>query len=128
MEEEEKIQYWITSSDADFVAMKDMYETGNYTWTLFIGHLVIEKLLKGYYLKELGIQPPFSHNLLLLAEKTNLVLDDEQKNFLDTVTNFNIQARYDGYKQDFYKICTKEFTLKWVNEIEEFSSWIKNKL
>jgi hypothetical protein len=52
-------------------------------------------------------------------------LSEPRKDFLITVTTFNINARYDDYKQAFYKACTKEFTEKWINEIEEFRKWIK---
>ena len=27
--------------------------------------------------------------------------------------------RYDSYKQDFYKLCTKEFADVWINNITE---------
>jgi hypothetical protein len=30
--------------------------------------------------------------------------------WLDEITTFNINARYDNYKQDFHKLCTEEFT------------------
>jgi HEPN domain-containing protein len=44
MNKEELITYWINSSDRDFQAMIHLLEKGDYTWALFIGHLVIEKL------------------------------------------------------------------------------------
>lgn len=46
MTEEEKVQYWAAGSDIDFKAMNDLYNSGNYSWSLFVGHLVIEKILK----------------------------------------------------------------------------------
>lgn len=42
----EMIAYWVTSSDRDYQVMIDLFQKGHYTWSLFIGHLVIEKLLK----------------------------------------------------------------------------------
>jgi len=27
-------------------------------------------------------------------------------------------ARYDNYNHDFYKLCTKEFTVSWISKIE----------
>ncbi len=49
-----------------------------------------------------------------------------QKDILDTVTTFNIQARYDDYKLSFFNKCTKNFTIKWVENIKEFRSWLKH--
>lgn len=128
MEKDALIKYWIESSDRDFVTMQHLFEKHDYHWALFMGHLVIERLVKAYYVKSINNQPPFIHNLLRLAEKANLNLTDDQKDFLVTVTTFNIRARYDDYKHAFYKTCTKEFTEKWIKEIEGFRSWIKAEL
>ena len=43
---EKLIKYWIDSSDKDYKTMIDLYDTKNYNWSLFMGHLVIEKILK----------------------------------------------------------------------------------
>ena len=40
----EHIKYWSDSSDNDFQAMTHLFEKRDYTWSLFIGHLVLEKL------------------------------------------------------------------------------------
>ena len=65
--------------------------------------LVIEKLLKGLYAKN-NEENPYtikSHNLLALAEKCNLELTDKQVEKLQIITQFNISARYDDYKETF---------------------------
>ena len=128
MEKVDIIKYWIDSSDRDFKTMKNLFKEKDYHWALFIGHLVIEKLLKAYYAKNIDNHPPFGHNLLLLAEKANLQLSEAQKDILVTITAFNIQARYDDYKSAFYKTCTKEYTEKWIDEIKGLRKWIKELL
>jgi uncharacterized protein len=37
---------------------------------------------------------------------------------LDEITSFNLNARYDDYKKEFYKLCTPEYTPK--------TGWIRN--
>ena len=128
MNKEDLVKYWIDSSDKDFKTMQHLFEKKDYNWSLFIGHLVLEKLLKAYYMKNTDKQPPFIHDLLRLAEKSELKLNQEQKDVLDTITTFNINARYDDYKLQFYKMCTKEFTEKWINEIKGLREWIKKQL
>ncbi len=128
MKKEELIKYWVDSSDNDFSTMNNLFEKKDHHWSLFIGHLVIEKLLKAYYVQKFGGHPSRIHNLLRLAEKSDLALSEAQKDFLTTVTAFNLRARYDDYKMEFYKTCTREFTLEWINEIKGFRKWIKNKL
>lgn len=94
----------------------------------FIGHLVIEKLLKAWYVKNTSNTPPFIHDLVRLAEKGGLSFDEDQKDILDTISAFNLRARYDDYKMEFHKKCSKDFTEKWIDNIKEFREWIKKKL
>ncbi|MBU1195868.1 MAG: HEPN domain-containing protein [Proteobacteria bacterium] len=128
MEINELIKFWIDSSDDDFQAMTHLFEKKDYTWSLFIGHLVLEKLLKAWYMKNNFNTPPFIHDLVRLAEKGNLTLDESQKDILDTISTFNIRGRYDDYKREFYKKCSPAFTKEWVHNIKEFRKWIKTKL
>jgi HEPN domain-containing protein len=119
------IKYWIDSSDDDFSTMLTLYETKRYNWALFLGHLIIEKLFKAYYVKINGDYPPYIHNLLRLAENSKLELLDEQKYILATITAFNINARYDDYKMSFQKKCTEEFATEWIEKIKSSRQWIK---
>lgn len=128
MNKKELLKYWLESSDTDFRAMTHLFEKGDYTWSLFIGHLVIEKLLKAWIVKTQDNSPPYMHDLVRLAEKGALLIDENQKDDLDTVSTFNLRARYDDYKMDFQKKCTREFTAYWIDTIKEFRKWIKNKL
>ena len=122
------VEFWINSSDRDFQTMNSMFEKKEYNWSLFIGHLVIEKLLKAYYVKTIGTHAPLIHNLLKIAMDSKLEFDEEKRIFFITVTAFNINARYDDYKTNFYKKCTKKFTEEWVNKITENREWIKKQL
>ncbi len=128
MQKKELIKYWIDSSDSDFLAMVHLYEKGDYSWSLFIGHLVVEKLLKAWYVQNLSNTPPYIHDLVRLAEKGGLSLDDGQKDLFDTISTFNLRARYDDYKMEFQRKCTRKFTAKWLDTIKESREWIKNKL
>jgi len=128
MNKEDILQYWIKSSDNDFRAMIHLFDKGDYSWSLFIGHLVLEKLLKAWYVQKVDITPPFIHDLARLAEKAGILLTEEQKDILDTISTFNLQTRYDDYKMSFQRKCSRAFTEKWIDEIKEFREWIKNKL
>lgn len=97
------IKYWIEGSDDDFETMIAMFDSTKYSWSLFIGHLMIEKLLKAYYVKTKSDYPPFIHNLFRLAEMADLNVTNYQKEQLITITAFNINTRYDDYKMSFKK-------------------------
>jgi len=119
------IEYWITGSDDDYETMIAMFDSKKFSWALFIGHLMIEKLLKAYYVKVKSDYPPFIHNLLRLAEKAEMSLTDYIKKQLVTITAFNINARYDDYKMSFKKKCTPEFTEEWIDKLKELRTWMK---
>ena len=119
------VEYWVDGSDDDFETMLLMYDTKRFSWSLFMGHLMIEKLLKAYYVKVKSDYPPYIHNLLRLAEKADLVLPVEIKEQLVTITAFNINARYDDYKMSFKKLCTPEFTKEWVERLKKLRPWLK---
>ena len=124
------MNYWIESSDEDYDTMMYMKAGKKNTQCLFMGHLVIEKLLKALYAKNNKNAPyaPKSHDLLHLAEKTELKLTDRQEDLLDTITRFNMNARYDDYKKEFYLKCTDEYTSQQLKNIEEVRVWLKNLL
>lgn len=119
------IEYWISSSDTDHKAMLDLFNTKNYHWSLFMGHLVIEKLIKALFVKANNEHPPYIHDLRRLLELTDIKFDDNKKVVLDSITRFNINARYDDYKQNFYNLCTEDFAKIWIKKIEEIVQWIK---
>ena len=122
------IAHWISTSDGDFQTMLNLFDTKDYHWALFMGHLVIEKLLKGKIVKDTKQHAPFTHDLRKLRKISGLELDDEKIKWLDTITAFNLNARYDDYKQEFYHKCTKDFTIKWIDNIKSLRLWIKEKL
>ena len=100
------------------------------TWALFIGHLTLEKLLKAIYAKlnEDSPYPPKIHNLNILAERCNIELDEKKSKILMTCNSFNISARYEDYKNEFYERCTEEYTSEQIKNIEEIRTWLKKML
>ena len=88
-------KYWFESADSDYETMKVLYNNKKNTWCLFIGHLVIEKLLKGLYAKNNPDNPiaPKIHNLILLSQKANLEVPTEIREKIQTINTFNISAR-----------------------------------
>lgn len=122
------VQHWLDSADKNHETMIHLADSKDYSWALFLGHLVIEKTLKALYVKRLQKHAIFSHDLLRLSKKIDLELSENFEEWLDEITTFNLNARYDNYKQDFYQLCTKEFTDIWLDRIEKIRLWLKNQL
>lgn len=47
---------------------------------------------------------------------------------LKIITQFNISARYEDYKNEFYELGTEEYTTEQINNIEEVRTWLKKLL
>ncbi len=125
----EKIyNHWLTTSDKDYVTMMNLYKSKDYHWSLFMGHIVLERILKACVVKQTLYHAPFTHDLAKLAQSSGLSFSEEHLDWLDTVSTFNINARYDSYKEAFYKKCTFEFTTEWIEKIKLLQSWIKKML
>lgn len=98
------IGYWINSSNQNYETMNNLLNSKDYSWALFLGHLVIEKLLKAHFVKTQKRHAIFTYDLLRLALESRLEVSKEFEEWFDDISTFNINARYDNYKQDFYKL------------------------
>ncbi len=63
-----------------------------------------------------------------ICEKAGVELDITQQINFDSISRFNINARYDDYKQSFYALCTESFTSEWIEKIKNSRLWIKEML
>lgn len=90
--------------------------------------MVIERLLKACVVKKTQRLAPFTHDLSKLSKHAKLNLSEEHLDWLVTITTFNLNARYDSYKEAFYRKCTTDFATEWIDKIKILHAWIKEKL
>lgn len=107
-----------------------MLKSKRYLYVGFMCNQAIEKIFKAYYVKQIGVQPPYTHKLIRLAEESNIykLMSEEQRDFLDIVSPLNIEARYPTQKQELFEALNKNNCKTIVKETEEFLLWIKRKL
>ena len=120
--------FWVESSEKDWKTMGHLLKSKDYAWALFLGHLVIEKLLKAMVVKQTNSHPPFIHSLTSLARSVDVELSNDKLNWLEEINSFNMNARYDDVKFEFYKKCTKQFAAEWVEKIKILRKWLKKEL
>ena len=88
------------------------------------------KVIKSFICKNNISQPyaPKSHDLLYLAQKNNLLVTETQKLYLNEITRFNINSRYDDYKREFSSKYTDEYTEEQISKIKEVKQWLESLL
>ena len=97
-----KVAYWLDIADYDLDTAEAMYQTGRRLYVAFMCHQTIEKTIKAYWCATQPNDPPYTHSHLRLAEGCGLYeqMDDEQRDFIDIITNYNIEARYPEDKDE----------------------------
>jgi len=130
MTAEEKTQYWLNIADYDLETAEAMYNTGRWLYVAFMCHQVIEKTLKAYWCKTQPEDPPYTHNLILLATQSGLaeIMSDEQNLFIARIMPMNIAARYPSYKDQLSKTLNENTCRTIIDNTQQLQSWIKSKL
>lgn len=126
----DKVLYWLDIADYDLETAEAMYKTGRRLYVAFMCHQVIEKTLKAYWCGTQTEYPPYTHNHKRLADGCGLYvkLDDSQKDFLNTITNYNIEARYPENKEALSQTLTLETCRELIDETKQLQQWIKEQL
>jgi len=104
------IDYWMEESDEASKVADHLFEKKDYSYSLFFGHLAVEKIIKAIYVKKRGEHSPQIYNLVRLAEQAGIKLTPEQKDTLNKITAFNLESRYPDEKRSFRIKCTEKFT------------------
>jgi len=130
MTNEEIVKYWIDLSDRDFDTAEWVMKGGYNLHAGYLCHQAVEKILKGYYTKNIEDTPPFTHDLTGLAQKTDLydLMSDEQKALIRSLNPLNIEARYPEYKSKIEQMMTKEVTQNILTQTKELLQWTKQKI
>jgi HEPN domain-containing protein len=117
--------YWLKSSEEDWEVAQELVTNGRTRHGLFFAHLAIEKVFKALICQQTEAIPPKTHNLLLLASKTDLALSDEQKLFLARFDQYQIEGRY---PEMLPKAPTREKAAQELAIAQEMITWLRQKL
>ena len=126
----DKVAHWLDIADYDLDTAEAMYQTGRRLYVAFMCHQVIEKTLKAYWCATQPEDPPYTHSHTRLANGSGLYeqMDDDQRDFLDLITNYNFEARYPEDKEELSRTLTDEFCRQMIDETKQLQQWIKDKL
>ncbi len=126
MTKKDIIDYWLVAASRDLETAEILFKSKKYNYCLFFCHLAIEKLLKGLVYKKRNSPPDFTHNLVNLAKQAKIKLTKIFESDIKEITTWNMTARYDTVKFDFYKKATIPFTKTWFAKAKEIYQWLKN--
>lgn len=126
----DKVAYWLDIADYDLDTAEAMYQTKRLLYVAFMCHQTIEKTLKAYWCDTQDTDPPYTHSHIRLADGSGLYdqMSDEQKDFLDLVANYNIEARYPDDKEALAKTLTSSFCRQMIDCTKQLQQWIKERL
>ncbi len=126
----DKVAYWLDIADYDLDTAEAMYQTGRRLYVAFMCHQVIEKTLKAYWCATRDDDPPYTHNHKRLADGCGLYekMSDVQKDFINTITNYNIEARYPEDKEALSQTLSKQACRQIIDETKQLQLWIEGQL
>ena len=122
---EKQINYWVDGAFDDLKSAKVLIERDRFLHGLFFCHLVIEKMIKAFVVKETGEIAPRSHNLIYLAEKAKLVFNEDDEIFLGILMKYQLQGRYPDYNPI---MPNKAIIQGYIIKTEKMLIWLKEKL
>ncbi len=88
------VDEWFRQAEYDIDTARYMFDGGRYFYTVFMCHLSIEKALKGLFVARFKVQPPKLHVLLYFADKLQLELPPEMKEFVYELDGLSVPTRY----------------------------------
>lgn len=91
---DKSVDEWLYQAGRDLRAAEHLVKGGFFTHATVIAHLAVEKALKGLYRAQLDANPPVTHNLMYLADRTELTLPDELRGALDLLSGESILKLY----------------------------------
>lgn len=124
MTQQEATKRWQESAADDLSTAEALFAAEKFSHCLFFCHLAVEKMLKAVYTKKFDNVPPILHHLGKLWRKVEVPMGPTTEEMLSEISTFNVEARYDIFKQQLYKKATKEYTEKFVNTTKEIVTWL----
>jgi len=127
MAKEDAIKRWLELIDEDMSVAEDLFKTKHWLYTAFMCHQVIEKSLKAYWVAKRDDDPPYIHDHKRLAEGCGLYekLSEEQRIFLTTIREMNIEARYREYKSRIAAMLNETNTKSILDQTKQMQQWIR---
>ncbi len=121
-------QKWAERAIYDLDTARAMLESKRYLYVLFCCQQAVEKMLKAIIVKRSQELPPRLHQLVRLAERAQVPLNEEQADFLRELSTHYIQSRYPEEIEDISSQLSVQQARQVVKQTEEMVRWLNSML
>jgi HEPN domain-containing protein len=115
------VQRWKQGAHEEWESAELLYRNEHLTQALFHCHLAVEKILKAQYMLENDKEPPYAHNLVVLARKLRRMWTEDEEHDLGRLSQFCEQSRY-GDELWLESTATAESVQFWLERSKYFIS------
>ena len=119
---------WIATSDYDLETAESLLSAKRKIYVIFMCHLSIEKLLKAVFTEKRGKMPPYTHDLIYLAELCGITLPGRLRNFMELINDKSVPTRY----LEDISALNKQFSLNqtriYLRKTRVLIRWLKQNL
>lgn len=123
------IHYWVRSAEGDWLASHSLLKDRHLLHAMFFIHLTLEKLLKANWVLDNGESfPPMTHNLENLFSQTELNMDAIDIDFLKIINTWNMEGRYQDYRNKIAKSYSMEYIQEKLPQIERIRTCLLERL
>jgi HEPN domain-containing protein len=123
------VKNWAATANYDLQTAGAMYEAGRYLYVVFMCHLAIEKMLKAILAQKFpDAVPPKIHNLIHLAQKTEIVLPENLKDFFQRIDNVSVATRYPEDLRTLSREFNQDTAKRILTDTKRMIKWLKQNL
>jgi len=120
-----QITYWQDGAGEDFEVARQLIASDKVRHGLFFAHLALEKLLKAMFCQTTNTIAPRTHNLVRLAEMSEITLPETTLDLLAEMNEFNLEGRY---PVPFLRPISKSEAENYMIKTEEVLKWLTRQL
>ncbi len=119
---------WLDQSLYDLDTAKAMLSSGRWLYVLFCCQQSVEKMLKGLIAQNTKEHPPRLHNLMRLAERAKITVDESMAERFRLLTAYYIETRYPEEIQSMAGQVDQSLAEEMFQQTEEILSWLKSQI
>ncbi|MDF1554093.1 MAG: HEPN domain-containing protein [Deferrisomatales bacterium] len=117
---------WSEQAAYDLETAAAMYSTGRWLYVLFCCQQAVEKMLKSLIVLRTQETPPRLHNLMRLAARAGLEVDESRAESFRLLAAYYIETRYPEELGSLAAAATEPLARETLEQTREVIAWLKS--